>query len=67
MVDVTGNGGDPFAPEPPLFSASFIARVHEAVEGGRLSLRRAAGLLGLSLGAFADVCRSYGRPLSYDA
>lgn len=67
MVDVTGNGGDPFVPQPLLFSASFIARVQEAVEGGRLSLRRAAGLLGLSLSAFADVCRSYGRPLSYDA
>lgn len=67
MVDVAGNGTDHFAPQPPLFSAAFVARVHEAVEVGRLSLRRAAGLLGLSLSAFADVCRSYGRPLSYDA
>ena len=67
MVDVAGNGGDSFAPQPLLFSAAFMARVQEAVESGRLSLRRAAGLLGLSLSAFADVCRSYGRPLSYDA
>ena len=43
------------------------ARVHEAVEAGRLSLRRAASLLGLSIHAFADLCRSYGRALSYDA
>ena len=67
MVEVVGNGADPFAPQPSLFSAAFVARIHEAVEAGRLSLRRAAGLLGLSLSAFADVCRSYGRPLSYDA
>lgn len=67
MVEVAGNGTDHFAARPPLFSGAFVARVHEAVEAGRLSLRRAAGLLGLSLGAFADVCRSYGRPLSYDA
>ena len=51
---------------PLLFSAPFIERVHDAVESGRLSLRRAAGLLGLSLEALADLCRSYGRPLSYD-
>lgn len=66
MVEIAGNGADPFAPQPSLFSTAFVARVHEAVEGGRLSLRRAAGLLGLSLNDFADVCRSYGRPLSYD-
>ncbi len=67
MVEVTGNGADPFVPQPSLFSAAFVARVHEAVEAGRLSLRRAASLLGLSLSVFADVCRSYGRLLSYDA
>lgn len=67
MVEVVGNGADPSVPQPLPFSAPFIARVHEAVEAGRLSLRRAAGLLGLSLRVFADVCRSYGRPLSYDA
>jgi XRE family transcriptional regulator, fatty acid utilization regulator len=60
------NEVDGFDVLPLLFSAAFIERVHEAVESGRLSLRRAAGLLGLTLEAFADLCRSYGRPLSYD-
>ena len=60
------NEVDGFDVLPLLFSAPFIERVHEAVESGRLSLRRAAGLLGLPLDAFADLCRSYGRPLSYD-
>lgn len=67
LVDVAGNGVDYFEPKPLLFSPAFVGRVHDAVEAGRLSVRRAAGLLGLSLTAFADVCRSYGRPLSYDA
>ncbi len=67
MVDSAGNGVEQFSPPPLLFSSPFIARVYEAVEAGRLSLRRAAGLLGLSLNAFANVCSSYGRPLSYDA
>ena len=66
MVDVTGEGVDRSTATPSLFSAAFVSRVQEAVEAGRLSVRRAAGLLGLSLSDFADVCRSYGRPLSYD-
>lgn len=57
---------DGFEVQPLLFSVAFVERVHEAVESGRLSLRRAAGLLELSLGAFAELCRSYGKPLSYD-
>lgn len=67
QVEVVGLNGAHFEPKPLLFGPVFVARVYDAVEGGRLSLRRAAGLLGLSLEAFADVCRSYGRPLSYDA
>ena len=67
IMDIAGNGADLLVPRPSLFSAAFVVRVQEAVEAGRLSLRRAAGLLGLSLSAFADVCRSYGHPLSYDA
>jgi XRE family transcriptional regulator, fatty acid utilization regulator len=66
MVEFGGNG-EPFSPAPLLFSSAFVERVYEAVEAGRLSLRRAASLLGLSLNAFANVCSSYGRPLSYDA
>lgn len=66
MLQVAGESADIFAATPSLFSAEFVARVHEAVEAGRLSLRRAATLLGLPLSAFAELCRSYGRPLSYD-
>lgn len=67
MVDSVGNGFEQVSPKPMLFSGRFIARVYDAVESGRLSLRRAADLLGLSLNAFANVCSSYGRSLSYDS
>ena len=67
MVDVDGESAEPGASPPPLFSEAFVTRVRDAVEAGHLSLRRAASLLGLSLSAFAEVCRSYGLSLSYDA
>jgi len=51
---------------PLLFSRRFVERVSNAVEAGRLSLRRAAGLLGLSLAELADLCAAHGHPLSYD-
>ena len=51
---------------PLLFSRRFVERVAAAVEAGRLSLRRAAALLGLSLAELADVCAAHGCPLSYD-
>jgi hypothetical protein len=41
-------------------------RIHEAVEAGRLSLRRVAALLDFSIAELATLCRDYGRPLSYD-
>jgi Zn-dependent peptidase ImmA (M78 family)/DNA-binding XRE family transcriptional regulator len=50
---------------PPLFSRRFVERVAGAVEAGRLSMRRAAGLLGLSLAELVDVCAAHGHPLSY--
>jgi transcriptional regulator with XRE-family HTH domain len=54
------------ASRPPLFSEEFVRRMYDAVEAGRLSLRRAAGLLGLSLPDFAVLCDDYGLTLSYD-
>lgn len=51
---------------PLLFSRPFIERVSGAVEAGRLSLRRAASLLDLSLAELADVCAAHGYPLSYE-
>jgi len=53
-------------PKPQLFSREFVSHVHAAVESGRLSLRKAASILGMGLADFADLCRTYGRPLSYD-
>ena len=50
---------------PPLFSGGFIELVRWAIEAGRLSLRRAAALLGVSVEQLAELCRDYGMPLSY--
>ncbi len=58
---------DALAELPLLFSADFVQRVHDAVEAGRLSLRRAAKLLDLSVIEFLDLCRSYELTISYDA
>lgn len=51
--------------KPLLFSQPFIARVAEAVESGRLSLRRASTLLDLTPEDFAGLCAAHGHPLSY--
>jgi len=51
---------------PRLFSHAFVRRIYDAVEAGRLSLRRAASLLDISLPSFADLCGSYGLTLTYD-
>jgi len=51
---------------PPLFSRPFVQRVADAVNDGRLSLRRAATLLGVTVLQFAQVCAAYQHPLSYD-
>lgn len=61
MPGVHGEGERPL-----LFSERFIALVARAVDSGRLSLRRAAGLLGLPVADFADLCSAHGCRLSYD-
>lgn len=62
------NGGlNASAALPPLFNAAFVRRAHQAVESGRLSLRKAARLLDLDLPGFADLCQSYGLSLSYNS
>lgn len=58
------SGGKPEL--PLLFSRRFVERVSNAVEAGRLSLRRAAGLLDVSLAQLAELCAAHGHPLSYD-
>lgn len=66
VAKVKGAPNDQSASQPTLFSAEFVGRIYEAVEAGRLSMRRASSLLGMPLSAFADLCRNYGRQLSYD-
>lgn len=64
---LVANGDPEVATERPrLFSQEFVIRVHEAVEEGRLSLRRAASLLDLPVRTLASVFTEYGLPLSYD-
>ncbi|HLM67312.1 MAG TPA: XRE family transcriptional regulator [Longimicrobium sp.] len=53
-------------PVPLLFSRRFVARVAEAVNAGRLSLRRAASLLGLSMAELSALCAAHGCRLSYE-
>ncbi|HEU0013537.1 MAG TPA: ImmA/IrrE family metallo-endopeptidase, partial [Longimicrobium sp.] len=52
--------------EPRLFSRRFVGLVSRAVNEGRLSLRRAAGLLELSVADLGELCTAYGHPLTYD-
>lgn len=54
------------AGEPLLFSRPFVARVADAVDEGRLALRRAAELLDVPVLTLAETCRAHGRPLAYD-
>lgn len=45
---------------PPLFSRPFAERVAAAIEAGRLSARRAAGILGVTVDDLADVFAGQG-------
>jgi XRE family transcriptional regulator, fatty acid utilization regulator len=45
---------------PPLFSKPFIEVMALALRDGRISVRRAAGLLDLTLDDLADLCRAHG-------
>ncbi|MFC1791331.1 ImmA/IrrE family metallo-endopeptidase, partial [Gemmatimonadota bacterium] len=63
---LAGNGGLESRTAPLLFSRDFMSRVYGAVEAGRLSLRKAIGLLDLSGPEFGALCRAYGLELSYE-
>lgn len=52
--------------KPPLFNVEFVRRLHSAVEEGVLSLRKAGQILRTDTAGFAEICRSYGRQLTYD-
>ena len=54
---------------PPVerFSERFAQRIAAALEAGRLSVRRAASLLGLSLVELATLLQNYGIEPSFEA
>lgn len=64
---LVANGESELSTERPLlFSREFVVRVHEAVEQGHLSVRRASSLLDLPVHTLASVFADYGLPLSYE-
>jgi transcriptional regulator with XRE-family HTH domain/Zn-dependent peptidase ImmA (M78 family) len=65
LAAVAGTGGRPDV-KPPLFNVEFVRRLHSAVEDGVLSLRKATQILATDTAGFAELCRSYGRQLTYD-
>jgi Zn-dependent peptidase ImmA (M78 family)/transcriptional regulator with XRE-family HTH domain len=52
--------------KPRLFNEDFVRRVHTALAKGRLSVRRAASLLELTIDDLADLFRDYGLPVPFD-
>jgi Zn-dependent peptidase ImmA (M78 family)/DNA-binding XRE family transcriptional regulator len=52
---------------PRLFSAAFMQRVAKALEDGRLSVKRAAALLKLSLHGLAQLLKDYDYQPSFEA
>jgi Zn-dependent peptidase ImmA (M78 family) len=52
-------------PLPPLFSQTFVEVVARAIDDGRVSVRKATGLLGLSIEEFAELCEAYGVEAPY--
>jgi Zn-dependent peptidase ImmA (M78 family)/transcriptional regulator with XRE-family HTH domain len=54
------------AGRPPLFSKRFVEIVARAVEEGRVSIRKIAGLLGLSVDDLGDLFAAHGVPAPYE-
>ena len=53
--------------ERPLFSASFVERLSVALDTGRLSVKRAAALLGVSVTLLAEILQAYGHETYFEA
>jgi XRE family transcriptional regulator, fatty acid utilization regulator len=51
---------------PPLFSRRFVGIVARAVDEGRVSIRRIASLLGLSVDDLAGLFTAHGVPVPYE-
>ena len=56
----------PAGKAPPLFSKRFVEIVARAVEEGRVSIRKIASLLGLSVDDLADLFAAHGVPAPYE-
>jgi Zn-dependent peptidase ImmA (M78 family) len=53
-------------PQPKLFSAPFVERLQEALAKGRLSVRRAASLLEMTIEDLADLFKDHELPVPFD-
>jgi len=56
----------PASKRPPLFSKRFVEIVARAVEEGRVSIRKIASLLGISVDDLGDLFTTYGVPAPYE-
>ena len=56
----------PSSKRPPLFSKRFVEIVARAIDEGRVSVRKIAGLLGLSVDDLGDVFAAHGVPAPYE-
>ncbi|HWP56931.1 MAG TPA: XRE family transcriptional regulator [Candidatus Acidoferrales bacterium] len=63
---LTANGRPGRQPKPRPFSAEFVKRLHVALSAGKLSVRRAASLLGTTIDGLADLFRAYDFPVPFD-
>jgi hypothetical protein len=65
---LVANGRPAHAERPVrLFSDRFVQRVASAIDAGRLSVKRAASLLALSLSELAALIQDYGIEPSFEA
>jgi Zn-dependent peptidase ImmA (M78 family)/transcriptional regulator with XRE-family HTH domain len=55
----------PASERPPLFSKRFVEIVARAVDEGRVSVRKIAGLLGLAVDDLGDLFAAHGVPAPY--
>jgi Zn-dependent peptidase ImmA (M78 family) len=51
---------------PKRFSAAFVKMLHEALENGRLSARKAAKAMGFGLGALTELFTQYDLPAPFE-
>lgn len=68
-ADALRFNGRPAKPEgkvPPLFSKRFVEIAARAVDEGRVSIRKIASILGLSVDGLGDLFAAHGVPVPYE-